>query len=195
MAPSPAGRAVSERWFFALWPAVGTARALATAGRGLIPPGARAAHPLDLHLTLRFLGDLSAERLAAAEQAGDTVSGRPFALRIDQAGSFPRARVLWCAPSLVPAGLLDLSAALEQALAAGGFAPEPRPFCPHLTLARKFRGPAVLPWGLSVDWEVHAFVLARGRDGLVPRYAAARRWPLTAGFRPERSRPEPPGTP
>jgi 2'-5' RNA ligase len=50
---------VAERWFFGLWPDPATAQTLAAQARSLIPPGARAAHPLDLHLTLRFLGELS----------------------------------------------------------------------------------------------------------------------------------------
>jgi len=169
-----------ERWFFGLWPDPATAHALAAQARPLIPPGARPAHPLDLHLTLHFLGELTPERVQAAHLAADAVRAQPFALRMDQAGSFPRARVLWCAPRQTPAALFDLVARLESALAAQGFAPEARALRAHLTLARKFRGPAALEWGPPVDWEAQAFVLAHGRDGQVPRYAAVCRWPLGA---------------
>ena len=168
-----------ERWFFGLWPDPATARALAAQARPLIPYGARPAHPLDLHLTLHFLGGLTPERVQAAHLAADAVWTQPFALRMDQAGSFPRARVLWCAPSRAPATLFALVARLESALAAQGFAPEARPFRAHLTLARKFRGPATLDFGPPVDWAASEFVLARGRDGQVPRYTAVCRWPLS----------------
>ena len=154
------------------------ARVLAAGARGLIPAAARAAHPLDIHLTLRFLGPLDPERVQAAGAAADALRGAPCTLRLDQAGGFPRARVLWCAPTRLPPALRDLAAGLEAALAARGFAPEPRPWRPHLTLARRFEGPPVLPWDLPVEWEVRELVLAYGRDGPPPRYVAARRWPL-----------------
>ena len=170
---------MAERWFFGLWPDPATGETLAAQARPLIPPGSRAAHPLDLHLTLRFLGELDPEARRAAEAVGDAVQAGPFRLRIDRAGWFPRARVFWCAPTQAPDALLGLVAQLEQGLTAHGFTPEPRPYRPHLTLARKFRGSTELVWGDPVEWETREFILARGLDGQVPRYAAARRWPLS----------------
>ena len=168
---------MAERWFFALWPDPATAEALAARAAPLIPPGARPPHALDLHLTLRFLGALTPTQLRAAERVGDLVRAAPFSLRIDQAGCFPRAAVLWCGPTEVPSALLDLVSALEQGLIAQGFVPEPRPYRSHLTLARRFRGTPG-DWGPAVAWEARELVLARGRAGQVPRYAAARRWVL-----------------
>jgi 2'-5' RNA ligase len=170
-----------ERWFFGLWPDPATATVLAAQARPLIPHGARAAHPLDIHLTLRFLGALSPEALHAAVSIGDALQAGGFRLRIDRAGCFPRARVLWCAPSQAPDALFDLVARLEQTLAAHGFPPETRPYRPHLTLARKFRMEGPLVWNEPVIWEASEFVLARGLAGQSPRYAATRRWPLVMG--------------
>ena len=169
---------MTERWFFALWPDPETAGALATQARPLLTRAARAAHPLDIHLTLRFLGELSPEALRAAARVGDALQAGGSRLRIDRAGWFPRARVLWCAPTRAPEALCDLVARLEQALAAHGFPPEARPYRPHLTLARQFRAEGPLVWGEPVVWEAGDFVLARGLEGQVPRYAAVRRWPL-----------------
>lgn len=169
---------MAERWFFGLWPDPLTGAALAARARPLIPPSSRAAHPLDLHLTLRFLGELDPEALRAAEAVGDAVQAGHFRLRIDRVGWFPRSRVLWCAPSQAPDALCDLVARLEQALTAHGLPPETRPYRPHLTLARKFRLEGPLVWDEPVLWEASEFVLARGLAGQVPRYAAARRWPL-----------------
>jgi 2'-5' RNA ligase len=169
---------VAERWFFALWPRPATAQTLAAQARPLIPHGARAAHPLDLHLTLVFLGVLTPQQLQLAVQAADTVRGARFSLDIDQVGSFAQARVLWCAPSRPPAGLADLVQGLGQGLAERGFAPENRPFRPHISLARRFQGAAADGWGRAVEWEARDFCLAHGRVGQVPRYAVVRRWPL-----------------
>jgi RNA 2',3'-cyclic 3'-phosphodiesterase len=97
--------------------------------------------PEQIHLTLRFLGNVSEEAvpslLQAIEQAAQGQTA--FALRARALGCFPhpaRPRVLWV-------GLDDPSQALERlnehltvALTPLGFPPENRPFHPHLTLAR-----------------------------------------------------------
>ena len=97
--------------------------------------------PEGVHLTLRFLGNVEAERVAELTSAlGAAVGPLPaFALRLDGMGVFPNAR----APSVVWAGLSGESAALVRlALAVGtatagvGEPAESRPYAPHLTLGR-----------------------------------------------------------
>jgi 2'-5' RNA ligase len=121
----------------------------------------------NLHLTLKFLGDIpvtDVERLsAAASIAARKVE--PFELIVEGCGAFPprgQPRVLWIGILPEPpadrgpragnphgvgdAGRSDLSAsplplcslhsALENECAGAGFAREPRPFHPHLTIAR-----------------------------------------------------------
>jgi 2'-5' RNA ligase len=101
--------------------------------------------PDQLHLTLRFLGEVPEADLdgVAGAVRGAAGAGRPLALEVRGAGAFPsprRARVLWLGlgGEVGPLGTLvaDLGARLEQA----GFPPEARPFVPHLTLGRS-RGP------------------------------------------------------
>ena len=97
--------------------------------------------PEGIHLTLRFLGGVEAERvdeLAAALGAAVRTLD-PFELRLDAAGVFPNAR----APSVVGAGLSGGSAALTRLVGAVGIATagvgepaESRPYTPHLTLGR-----------------------------------------------------------
>ena len=97
--------------------------------------------PEGIHLTLRFLGSVEAERvdeLAAALGAAVRTLD-PFELRLDAAGVFPNAR----APSVVWAGLSGGSAALTRLVGAVGIATagvggpaESRPYTPHLTLGR-----------------------------------------------------------
>lgn len=101
-------------------------------------PTARWVKPAHMHLTVRFLGDT--ERGEIARDALATVRAAPFTLQVAGVGQFPPgerkpARVLWAgvAPD---AGLTALHRAVEWALVEAGFAPELRPFSPHLTLAR-----------------------------------------------------------
>jgi RNA 2',3'-cyclic 3'-phosphodiesterase len=101
--------------------------------------------PAGLHLTLAFLGELDDERLRlACDAAAQAAAGAgPFGLRVAGLGMFGRLnapRVVWAGVGGELDHLRRLHAALRDALAARGFAPEERDFSPHLTLAR-LRGP------------------------------------------------------
>jgi 2'-5' RNA ligase len=95
-----------------------------------------------LHLTLRFLGPTEPERieptLAAVDGVGRSAAG-PIAIELAEAGSFPsgrRPRTLWIGLSRGVEELGELAAATDAALATVGWERDPRPFRPHLTLAR-----------------------------------------------------------
>lgn len=94
-----------------------------------------------LHLTLRFLGNLSPERF---EEVGALLSrglpaGGPLELFPSGLGVFPdarRPRVLWAGLGGDTARLARLALLLEASLEGLGFAREGKAFRPHLTLAR-----------------------------------------------------------
>ena len=95
----------------------------------------------NLHITLRFLGEINPELIpelrAAAELAVDGL-GR-FKVRLDRLGAFPepsRARVIWAGSTAPPQELLRLYHALEEQLEALSFPPEGKPYTPHVTLGR-----------------------------------------------------------
>jgi 2'-5' RNA ligase len=96
--------------------------------------------PESLHVTLRFLGDVEAERVdALAAQVGEQIRAlAPFELRYAALGSLPpnrRPRVLVL--ELEPqAPLAELALAVERGVVAAGCAPERRAFRGHLTLGR-----------------------------------------------------------
>jgi 2'-5' RNA ligase len=122
------------------------ASVMADLKRGI--PDARWAPREQLHLTLRFLGDVSREALARMEPAlGRAAADCPAAeAKVAGLGMFPERgspRVLWLGIDL-PAAALDLQTACETAAVAAGLPRESRPFKPHLTLAR-WRGPARRP--------------------------------------------------
>lgn len=104
-------------------------------------PAARWVPVENLHLTLRFLGEVPAEEIETAGEAMKrAVDGRRcFELALGGPGCFPprgRPRVLWI--GIEPdAELLDLQAALSSSLEEVlGLEPERRRFHPHATLAR-----------------------------------------------------------
>lgn len=102
-------------------------------------PG-RPAPPQNWHITLRFLGETTRPRLEMLRHRLDEAPlGRPFSLRLDRLGAFPRAAaatVLWLGCDDGAERLGDLAAVVEDAAVVAGFSAEERPFHPHITLSR-----------------------------------------------------------
>ena len=94
----------------------------------------------NLHVTLRFLGDIAPAQVASlvAHVRAQTEALAPFALELGALGSFPparRPRVLLL--ELTPlAPLVALARAVERGVVSAGCTPEPRAFRGHLTLGR-----------------------------------------------------------
>ena len=101
----------------------------------------RLVRPEGVHLTLKFLGDIDADRVPAVAEAMSQVAAwhTPFGLMLGATGVFPnanRARVLWIGVDGDLELLRLLQAGIEDALTAIGFSPERRGFNPHLTIGR-----------------------------------------------------------
>jgi 2'-5' RNA ligase len=97
--------------------------------------------PAQIHLTLRFLGNVPAEQVTSIAQAMEcAIQGQTaFILRAQSLGCFPHAsrpRVLWVGLADPSQALAHLNERLTAALMPLDFPPEDRPFHPHLTLAR-----------------------------------------------------------
>jgi len=174
---------VSQRLFFALWPEPEMARAIWQATAGLVPKGVgRRLKPEHIHITLAFLGAIEADQQACVIQAAGGIQGEAFTLQLDEAGHFPRPQVVWLGSRQIPPALQTLHTKLvTQLMRQCGFAPETRPFVPHLTLWRKIKR-VNLPETLGpVAWPVSRFVLARSRT--LPEgadYSIVQQWPLAA---------------
>jgi len=100
--------------------------------------------PVDnIHLTLKFLGDVSTanlETLAKILQA-EARQRQPFEISVGELGAFPsahRAHVIWLGVQ-APAELNTLQQGIEGEMARLGYKAEDRPFSPHLTLGRVSR--------------------------------------------------------
>lgn len=105
--------------------------------------------PENIHLTLKFLGDVAEDRVAQAAQiVGDCAQGiGPFALTARGTGAFPnvqRPRVIFAAAQDERDAAHELARRLDERMAELGVAREERPFQCHLTLGR-VREPLSLP--------------------------------------------------
>ena len=97
--------------------------------------------PEQIHLTLKFLGNVPVEQVTTIAQAmACAAQGQPmFTLRAQSLGCFPHAsrpRVLWVGLADPGQALAHLYERLSAVLSPLGFPPEERPLHPHLTLAR-----------------------------------------------------------
>jgi RNA 2',3'-cyclic 3'-phosphodiesterase len=134
--------------------------------------------PGAMHLTLRFLGEADAELvpdLRAAISAA-LASHPPMPLRLSGLGAFPNERrpsVVWVGLDGSVAALGLAQAGVEAALRSLGFAPDSKPYHPHLTLGRVRReasreqreqlGDALqaLPAPAPLAWTIERVILFR----------------------------------
>jgi 2'-5' RNA ligase len=95
--------------------------------------------PEGMHITLKFIGEVGAEKLDTIRAALATVHAEPpVDMQFGGLAFFPnerRPRVLWCGVK-ASANLAELAAGVERALVPLGIPAESREFVPHLTLAR-----------------------------------------------------------
>lgn len=95
--------------------------------------------PENLHVTLKFIGEVAPTKLAGIRDALSAIrSDAPVEIKFRGLGFFPNEqhpRVLWAGLD-ASANLPPLAGDIDGALETQGIALERRPFTPHLTLAR-----------------------------------------------------------
>jgi 2'-5' RNA ligase len=96
-----------------------------------------------LHITLRFLGELEEERAAVVREALRTIAAPKLTLALERAGTFGHpAKVLWL--GLAPEKEISaLASEIERAVVQAGLTEADKPFAPHLTVARFKNSPPV----------------------------------------------------
>ncbi len=101
-------------------------------------PGARWQSDEQLHLTLRFIGEVDRRTAEDAAHVLSTVRAAPIELHIEGVGQFDtrgRANALWAGVRPREA-VTALHKKVDQALVRAGLEPERRAYLPHITLAR-----------------------------------------------------------
>ncbi|MFN3461254.1 MAG: RNA 2',3'-cyclic phosphodiesterase [Oceanibaculum sp.] len=124
------------RLFVALSLPAGLRQRLALMGGGI--PGAKWVETENLHLTLRFIGEVEEGLMQDIDDALLGVDSPPFELVLAGVGHWEtrgKATALWAGVEKSPE-LLHLHERVEAALMRAGLPPEPRKFAPHVTLAR-----------------------------------------------------------
>jgi len=153
-------------------------------------PGARWAHDDQLHLTLRFIGDVTEDVGHDVDDVLLSIRAPGFVLELAGVGEFggKNPRALW-AGVRANGALVHLQKKIETALQRIGLEAETRKFSPHVTLARMRGAPRekvvqfLSHYGLfaSGPFKIERFVLFsshQGSGGSV--YHAERVYPLDA---------------
>jgi 2'-5' RNA ligase len=173
------------RLFFALWPVDRHRAALAeSAAAAVTRVAGRAVPPGNLHVTLAFLGSVPVQTFVHLVGVGGQGSWPAVRLDFARIEYWARPRVLVAMPAQVPAAGLEIVERLWQGVAPLGFAREPRPWRPHLTLVRGVQ--QLPPKDLEVTtvqtadeepaWRLALVDSAAHPEG--PRYKALADWPL-----------------
>lgn len=94
----------------------------------------------NVHLTLKFLGDVSPANVDMIEQmlTREASQHQPFDMQVEGLGTFPnprRPRVLWVG-LVAPPALASLQRGIETAASRLGYTAEERDFSAHLTIGR-----------------------------------------------------------
>ena len=152
-------QARGRRVFFSLWPddevrerITAIAREWASRSQGV------AIRPANFHVTLAFLGALSAPALDRARAVGAALHGAPFEFSLDTIESWAAAEVLCLTATQPEPTLLSLAARLRFSLLAQQVDSSPQEFRPHVSLARRPAARIDAPIG-PVSWPVCEFVL------------------------------------
>jgi len=107
-------------------------------GMGRSIQGARPVPDDQLHLTIKFIGEVESSRLLDIQEALTTISVPKFSIRLKGVGTFPPRglpRVIWAGVEPMEQ-ILPLRNTIERTLASIDIPRDKKKFTPHLTLAR-----------------------------------------------------------
>lgn len=148
----------------------------------------RWSHPDDLHITLRFLGDVEDNRFSSIVDMFSCIHAVKFSLVVKGLAVFNRKnqRVLY-APVESARAVTNLSAEVTDRLEKIGFAFSKQPYTPHVTLARLNNAGSVEHYlkkhalRIRAEWAVDSFHLFRSADpdSRGSRYRALAAFPLS----------------
>ncbi len=130
------------RLFVAVFPPPKVRGEASRTARRLLPDDRiRWSRPENVHLTLKFLGNVDEESLDDLRTVLENACAdhAPFEARLAGLGAFPsarHARILWAGVGEGSERLRSLATDVDAALSSSGFERETRPYEPHLTLGR-----------------------------------------------------------
>ncbi|RUM54371.1 MAG: RNA 2',3'-cyclic phosphodiesterase [Methylococcus sp.] len=173
MPPNPK----AKRLFLALWPGFGVRDGLRERRETLCPRSGRWVPVDNFHVTLAFLGNVTLENIALLEKSVSGIRCEGFSIQLDWICQAPSQGMIWAVPGTVPLELPELVRKLRGAIAEPGLRVDARPYRPHVTLVKKFRG-SLQPFRVHpLGWQVRGFALVESMlctEGTI--YTVRRTW-------------------
>ncbi|MFN3885257.1 MAG: RNA 2',3'-cyclic phosphodiesterase [Rhodocyclaceae bacterium] len=169
-----------RRVFFALWPPAEALEALdALSGQVARRCKGRRTRRDSIHMTLVFIGAVSAEQLDRLMVLAEGIRSEPFEMNIDRLGYWPHNRIAWAGCSEVPSRQRRLYDSLTDGLLAVGFHLDKRPYVPHITLVRKAHCSDLPRLEPPIRWPVREFTLVESLPQPDEKqYISLSCWPL-----------------
>ena len=114
---------------------------LASIQKQLVETGAdlKIVEPQNIHITIRFLGNISPGMVEKIHDAMKKADFEPFTVQLSGLGVFPTLnypRVVWAGMTVGAEQLKSIASQLEPHIQALGFPKDTYGFSPHLTIAR-----------------------------------------------------------
>lgn len=134
----------------------------------------------NLHLTLAFLGDVSAAKQRVLSQLAGRIQQPGFQVQINDAGQWLRSGVIWVGPRQPSRPLLQLAGLLRAQAARNGCHQPGLPFHPHVSLYRQATEAVSLPppgfnWSFTLsEFALYSSTYRQGRT----TYHMLEKWPL-----------------
>jgi RNA 2',3'-cyclic 3'-phosphodiesterase len=101
--------------------------------------GVRWIHPVQMHLTLGFFGDVPDDISLALREKLSAIGFGAFFLPVCGVGTFPAKgapKIIWIGVGKAHPHLFQIHKRVQEAALAAGLEPELRPWHPHITVAR-----------------------------------------------------------
>lgn len=134
----------------------------------------------NFHVTLVFLGNVALENIAPLGKRVSGVRCAGFSIQLDWISQGLSQGMIWAVPEKIPLELSELVRKLRGVIAEPGFRADTRPYRPHVTLIRKFRG-SLQPLRIQpLAWQVRGFTLVEVMlcaEGSI--YTGVKTWALT----------------
>lgn len=166
-----------HRLFFALWPPQALRGQIEReTGAIVAASGGRPTPSRNFHVTVVFIGEQPADRLAAVKEAAAPDRVPAIALRFDHVEFWPRPRVLVLSAAQTPDELTTLVDHLHNNLLKLQFKLKREVYRPHITLARHVSRPAAAQAIAPIEWQANELVLIESKPGSA--YEVLARWPL-----------------
>jgi len=152
--------------------------------------GGRPVPAANLHVTLAFLGSVPERRLGELAEIAKSAATRPggggadspggsLGLTFDHLEYWRGAQLLCALPAGTPTSIVELARRLQGSLAASGFAPDLKPFRPHVTIVRKVSRPGPMERIDPVAWGFTGLSLIESRTlPAGPQYDELESFPL-----------------